>query len=100
MKAGSVYSLPAFIWHWRLVIHDFVKTAPQKPANPGEYREVDASDVSPQIMQKLCALHIRPSDELIFADSVHDTILLEPQRNPAIIGICHTITKERIPCAY
>lgn len=93
-------SLPALILRWRLVLHNLVETAPQKPAYPGNHREVDASDVPPQIVQKLCALHIRPYNDLIFADSVRNAIFLEPQRNPAIIGIRHTITNKRIPCAY
>ena len=74
---------------WRLVIHNLIETASQKPANAGKHREIDARDVPSEVMQKLCALHICPGDKLVLADSVRDAILLEPQRNPAIIGIRH-----------
>ncbi len=100
IRAGRSFSLPALILRWWLVVHDFVETASQKPANPGEHCEVYAHHVSPQIMQKLCALYIRPGNKLILADSVRNVVLFQPQRNPAIIGIRHTITKERIPRAY
>ena len=80
---------------WRLVIHDLIETASQKPANAGEHREIDACDVPSQVMQKLCALHIRPGDKLVLADPVRDAILLEPQRNLAIIGIRHSITTDK-----
>ena len=100
MKAGSVYSLPAFIWRWRLVFHNLIKTASQKPTYPGKHRKINASGLASKIMQKLCALHIRPCHKLIFADSMRDAILFQPQHNLTIIRIRHTITKERIPCAY